>query len=371
MLHEFVSTHRDEIIRRCRMKVAARTTPAPTPAEIEHGVPLFLDQLVRALQLGHSGSADIDETSLLHGQDLLAQGLSMSQVVQDYGDVCQSITELAVETSARIGTDEFRMLNGCLDRAIAGAVTEYGRQRQEAAVSDATSTGRETEQLGFLAHELRDLIHTVMIAFDVVKSGHVGAGGSTSRIIDRSLQRARDLITRSLAEVRLSEGVEQLEDIAMPELIDDLMTGARLEANVRGIQVALDGDGHGAAINADRQILTTAVMNLVQNALKFSRVGSTVTLRVRATAHRVLVEVQDQCGGLAGVSGEELFRPFEQRGNNRSGLGLGLTFARTAIEAIGGTITVSDLPQIGCVFCVDLPRVPMAVKAPAAALALT
>jgi len=368
MLHEFVTTHRDEIIRRCRMKVAVRTTPAPTPSEIEHGVPLFLDQLVMALQLGHSGSADIDETSLLHGQDLLAQGLTMSQVVQDYGDVCQSITELAVETNARIGTDEFRMLNGCLDRAIAGAVTEYGRQRQEAAVSVASSPARETEQLGFLAHELRDLIHTVMIAFDVVKSGHVGAGGSTSRIIDRSLQRARDLITRSLAEVRLSEGVEQLEDISIPALMDDLMAGSRLEANVRGIKMLLDRGGEGAVINADRQILTTAVMNLVQNALKFSRVGSTVTLRVRATAQRVLIEVQDECGGLPGGSGDELFRPFEQRSTNRSGLGLGLTFTKTAIEAIGGKITVRDLPLVGCVFCADLPRVPVAFNAAAAAI---
>lgn len=358
MLFEFVTTHREELIRRCRAKVAARSLPAPTPAEIEHGVPLFLDQLVTALHMGQSGSSAIDGTALLHGRDLLAQGLSVSQVVHDYGDVCQSITELALELNAPITTDDFRMLNGCLDRAIAGAVTEYSREREHALEAAAPKLARETEQLAFLAHELRDLIHTVMIAFDVVKTGRVGASGSTSRIIDRSLQRARDLIARALAEVRLSEGVEHLEVIAIPGFVDDLMVGARLEANVRGTRLALVRGGESASVRADRQILTTAVMNLVHNALKFSRPGSTVTIRVRAAADRVQIEVQDECGGLAAGNPDELFQPFEQRGGNRSGLGLGLAFTRTALEAIGGIVSVRNIPLTGCVFSVDLPSLP-------------
>jgi len=54
MLHEFITLHREEIIRRCREKVAARSVPPPTASEIEHGVPLFLDQLGDALRLGES-----------------------------------------------------------------------------------------------------------------------------------------------------------------------------------------------------------------------------------------------------------------------------------------------------------------------------
>ena len=52
MLHEFISLNRDEIITRCRAKVATRSVPPPTEAEIDHGVPLFLDQLADALRLG-------------------------------------------------------------------------------------------------------------------------------------------------------------------------------------------------------------------------------------------------------------------------------------------------------------------------------
>ncbi len=111
MLSEFIALNREDIIRRCRAKVATRAVPPPTEAEIDHGVPLFLDQLVDVLRLGLSSSPEMVSSAVLHGHDLLRQGFTVSQVVHDYGDVCQSITELAVETSAPISTDDFRMLN--------------------------------------------------------------------------------------------------------------------------------------------------------------------------------------------------------------------------------------------------------------------
>ena len=131
MLQEFIAVHRDEIIRRCRAKVARRSIPPPTEAEINHGVPLFLDQLVHALRLGLLSSPEIGRSAVLHGHELLLQGFTVSQVVHDYGDVCQAITELAVEMDAPISADDFRTLNHCLDDAIAGAVTEYGRERTQ------------------------------------------------------------------------------------------------------------------------------------------------------------------------------------------------------------------------------------------------
>jgi hypothetical protein len=102
MLHEFIAVHRDEIIRRCRAKVASRSVPPPTEAEIENGVPVFLDQLRTALRLGEMTSPEISRSAIQHGHDLLLQGFTVSQVVHDYGDVCQAITELAVELDAPI-----------------------------------------------------------------------------------------------------------------------------------------------------------------------------------------------------------------------------------------------------------------------------
>src|SRR5690349_3125321 len=176
MLHEFVVDHRDEIIRRCRAKVATRSVPPPTVAEIDHGVPMFLDQLVDALRLGLSSSDAIGDAAILHGHDLLRQGFTVSQVVHDYGDVCQSITELAVETNAPISTDDFRTLNRCLDDAIAGAVTEYARERNQSGIDGESARG--SERLGCFAHELRNLMNTSLMAFEVLKTGNVGVGGA-------------------------------------------------------------------------------------------------------------------------------------------------------------------------------------------------
>ena len=148
----------------------------------------------------------------------------MSQVVHDYGDVCQAITELAMETGATISDDDFRMLNQCLDDAIAGAVTEYGRER----TVDARDRDRAgNERLGFLAHELRNLINTAIVAFEVLKTGNVGVGGSTGTVLHRSLMGLDALVGRSLAEVRLTHGVQNREQIQVSRFIDELAPGRR------------------------------------------------------------------------------------------------------------------------------------------------
>jgi signal transduction histidine kinase len=97
----------------------------------------------------------------------------------------------------------------------------------------------------------------------------------------------------------------------------------------------------------------------LQNAFKFTRPRSTVTLRVGASADRVLVEIQDECGGLPAGDVNDLFRPFEQRGADRTGMGIGLAFSRWGAEANGGRLYARNLPDKGCVFTVDLPRSPV------------
>jgi C4-dicarboxylate-specific signal transduction histidine kinase len=83
-----------------------------------------------------------------------------------------------------------------------------------------------------------------------------------------------------------------------------------------------------------------------------------VTLSVGGSADRVLIDVQDECGGLPGEPrGRELVATFEQRSADRSGLGIGLSFSRWGAKANGGRLYARNLPGTGCVFTVDLPRV--------------
>ena len=260
-----------------------------------------------------------------------------------------------------ISTDDFRMLNRCLDDAIAGAVTEFGREQNQYTLTGETARGNE--RAGFLAHEMRNLLNTAIVAFEVLKTGNVGVGGSTGTVLHRSLMRARALTGRSLAEVRLIQGVQNREQFPVAGFIDELALAATIEGSSRGIELRVMPVEDGIVIEADRQVLTAVVMNLLQNAFKFTRAGTTVVLRVGASAERVLIEIQDECGGLPIGNVNELFRPFEQRGGDRTGLGLGLAFSRWGVEANNGRISARSLPETGCVFTVDLPRVPVPAMA--------
>jgi signal transduction histidine kinase len=168
---------------------------------------------------------------------------------------------------------------------------------------------------------------------------------------------ARALVGRSLAEVRLTRGIQNRDKFLVSEFIQELAPAATLEASARGIGLTVIPVEEGVAIEADRQVLAAVVGNLLQNAFKFTRPRTIVTLRVSASAERVLIEIQDECGGLPGGNVNELFRPFEQRSADRTGLGLGLAFSRWGVEANNGRIRARSLPDRGCVFTVDLPRI--------------
>lgn len=355
MLHEFITTHRDEIISRCIDKVATRTIPPPTAASINHGVPVFLDQLIQALRPGFVANAHIANSAIQHGHDLLLQGYTVSQVVHDYGDVCQVVTQLAMDFNAPIGTADFRVLNRCLDDAIAGAVSQYGSERNQSTIDSANARG--TERLGFLAHELRNLINTALIAFEVLKTGEVGIKGSTGDVLDRSLQGIRSLAEHSLAEVRLSHGIYNIVRVPIAELTSQIIPSAKMEAKARGVTLIAPPVQSDAAIDGDRQILSAIIGNLLQNAFKFTKPGTPVTLRVGASAERVLIEVEDECGGLVGGNAHEVFRPFEQHNADRTGLGLGLAFSRWGAQVNNGRLYARNLPGKGCIFTLDLPRV--------------
>jgi signal transduction histidine kinase len=365
-LHEFITRQRDEIIKRARAKVAARAAPLATTHELANGVPLFLTQLVGILgeeaaldarphaDLGQTPGVNVDSSALgrsagEHGADLLGQGYTIAQVVHDYGDICQAITELALELKLPIGTDDFRTLNRCLDNAIASAVTEYSRSR------DVDSIGAETRRQGFFAHELRNYLNTAMLAFQAVKSGKVGVSGSTFEVLERSLRGLRELIDRSVSEVRLAAGTHQRERLRVAEFIEEMEINASADATNRGLQFSVESVDNKLLVDVDRHLFASAISNLLQNAFKFTRISGHVKVRIHSTVDRVSIEVEDECGGLLPGAAEAMFRPFEQRGSDRAGLGLGLAISRQAIEADGGKISLRDIPGKGCVFTVEMP----------------
>ncbi len=346
MLHEFITEHRSEIIARCRGKLSSRPAPRPTDDELEHGVPLFLDQIAETLRSKLNAKTAMAKSATAHGSELSRRGFTVAQVVHDYGGVCQTVTELAVEMKVQISANEFKIFNLCLDEAIAEAVTEYVRLREY----------EGKERLGHLAHELGNLLNGACLAYDVLKTGNVGIGGSTGALLGNSLTGLRNVIDRELAEVRLGSGIQHREQVVVFDFIEDLEVAATIEAKTRALHFSVVTVAEDVTIVADRQILASVVTNLLHNAFKFTRTNGHIVLRARATADRVFIEVEDQCGGLPPGRAEELFTPYEQRSEDRSGVGLGLSICERGARANGGDIHARNNPGIGCVFSVDLPR---------------
>jgi signal transduction histidine kinase len=372
VLHEFLITNRADLIDRCCLKVAKRAAPRGGIAELHHGIPRFLDQLIETLQVeqipepsrslrisGPSGggpvASEIAVTAALHGRELSERGFTVDQVVHDYGDLCQAITDLAFERNVLIDIDEFRTLNRCLDNGIADAVKEYVFQRES--LLGHRSVTALNEQLGFLAHELRNHLHTATLAMVAIKSGRVGPTGATGALLDRALIGMRNLIDRTLAGVRLTAGMpSRAQLISLADFIADLKISAALEAQTRECKFFVGDVDPGLALDVDREIMLSAVGNLLQNAFKFTHLHSEVRLNAYAAADRIRIDVEDHCGGLPPRAAEEMFKPFTQSGEDRSGMGLGLAICQRSVEANNGILRVRDIPNSGCVFTIDLPR---------------
>jgi signal transduction histidine kinase len=353
MLHEFIDLNRDVIISGTRERVRSRPWPSVAPGEVEDGVPLFLTQLSETLRLEATSAPfppdAIGAAAARHGGDLVRLGFTVSQVVHDYGDICQTITALAVEQRAPISVEEFHTLNRCLDTAIAEAVTEHARVTAEA------RSAEETERLGHAAHDLRDTLTTATLAFHALKRGTVAINGSTGALLGQSLMSLREVVERTLSEVRLEAGKQRRVRLPVVTFIHEIAATGLLHSEYRHIQFTVEPIDPALSIDADPQLLTSAMMNLLHNAFKNTPSGGHVVLRARAERQRLLIETEDECGGIPEGKGD-LFQVFgNRRGSDRSGLGLGLSIARKAVRAHGGEIRVRNMPGKGCVFTIELP----------------
>ncbi|MGK5035607.1 sensor histidine kinase [Janthinobacterium sp. LB3P118] len=381
MMHIFLAENRAELERRCRDKVAKRPLRFSTEMQLREGIPIFLDQLIRTLkaeEAGHmakslaiSGPADgnalatseLADSATTHGGQLLALGYSVSQVVHDYGDLCQAVSDLALARGEQFAVEEFRTLNRCLDNGIAEAVSEF-TQRRDVLIANEQALAL-SQRIGFFAHELRNHLGTAGLAVAALKQGGMDVAGATGAVLDRSLVGLRTLIDRSLAEVRVEAGLTlQRSVFFLSNFISELGYSAKLEADLLRCTLIVEEVAPLLQLDADQDLLLCAVGNLLQNAFKFSAPNGTVVLRAYANGERIRIEVEDNGAGLSPQAADDLFLPFTQGGANKTGPVLGLSIARRSVEANGGTLSVESVSGHGCVFIIDLPRHAGAVATP-------
>ncbi len=372
MLHLLLADNRDALIERCRLKVAHRASPPMLWEGMNRGIPVFLDLLIQTLRLEQAGAAkqslavsgpadgnpahsQIGTTASQHGQELAQHGYTVDQVVHDYGDLCQAITDLAIEKNEPIGVNEFRTLNRCLDNAIADAVMEFSDQR-ELDIEDGRMQGVK-QKLEFLTHEMSNHLNGAMVALKAMKTGKVGLNGATGDVLGHSLMGLRELLDGALARMHVTAGHAPSGQLfPLAPFMAEIETSASPLAEIGHCQLSVLIRGTDLALMGERDMLKSAVVNLLQNAFKFTAPVTTVQLNVYPDRDRIRIQVLDRCGGLPPGAAGQLFTPFTQLHQDKSGMGLGLAICKRIVQANHGIVSVHNHEGMGCAFTIDLPR---------------
>lgn len=217
--------------------------------------------------------------------------------------------------------------------------------------------GELREQTGAFGHELRDLLNTAILAFTALKEGNLSATGATGSVLERNLESQRDLINRTMAHLaNITTGLTRTDLFSLAGLVEEVKRAARVAAKVRGCTISVAPVDKRLTISGNRDLLYGVLTSLVQNAFKFTRDHTEVTLRAYAIANSIYIAAQDHCGGLGTNDVEHLFMPFTQHGKVRTGLGLGLSTARQHVESMNGMLEARDLPGEGCAFTIRLSK---------------
>jgi signal transduction histidine kinase len=357
-MHEFIEARKADILQACLGKLR-ETREGQTDAELLNELPRFMDSFVALLRrdakLGETETVQQSTVRrLIETDDAVkraltrkSQGFDITRVIHDYEVFCDKLNDLAAKEHLVFASREHQLMNIFLDEALARGIEAF------TAATAADEREDRAQVLGSLAHEIRNAANGASLAFAMIRRGQVGVSGRTADVVQRSLGRIEALVQNSLVEAKLHGKLPvRKESLGLAELLGHVVEGAYPE---RGIQVRVEV-GHDLRADADARLITTAISNLLQNALKFTRDCGYVTLRARETGDTMVIEVEDQCGGLPEGASESLFKPFVQGAPDPRGVGLGLHIVRGAIEAHGGTVTAKDLPGVGCVFTVTLPR---------------
>jgi signal transduction histidine kinase len=188
-----------------------------------------------------------------------------------------------------------------------------------------------------------------------LKRGAVAINGSTGAVLGRSLMGLRGLVDSTLSDIRLAANQQHSEPLSLTEFLNDIAVAGSLDAEYRGLQFVIEPVDAELTVSSDPQLLSSAVMNLLNNAFKFTRPGGRVVLRAYHQDRRLRIEVEDECGGIPESKGDPFQSFGDQRGGDRTGLGLGLSIARKAVRAHGGDIQIRNTPGKGCVFLIEIP----------------
>ena len=303
---------------------------------------------------------------------VIAAFLIQKQILSRFGKLTQDINRITAsgDTSTRIslgGRDELNLVAGTINGMLAALQESESELREGLKREGDARRGLEEEirkRIEFtraLVHELKTPITPVLAATELL----------LEEIKDERLLKLTQSIDRSASN--LNRRIDELLDLARGEietlqlaletvdplsLLKDISQEMTPVASRNKQSLSLELPSSIPAVLADRGRLRQIVLNLLDNAFKFTPQGGTVTLKAKEDGANLVVEVQDTGPGISKEDRERLFEPYYRRIEDRerlSGLGLGLALAKRFVELHGGQIWVTSRKGKGSTFGFSLP----------------
>jgi two-component system OmpR family sensor kinase len=213
--------------------------------------------------------------------------------------------------------------------------------------------------LADVSHELRTPLARLQLAIALARQSPEKTAHSLARI-EREADRLEEMVAELLTLSRLESGsATATEYFYLSEIMEMVAEDARFEAQQKGVEINVMAQQNGARepmLSGNGRLVARALENVVRNAMRFSRAGQAVSIRLGGGRAGTKVVVSDQGPGVAPDMLDTLFEPFVQgEGMVSQGYGLGLAIAQRAIKAHGGTIKAANDSASGLIVTIWLP----------------
>jgi signal transduction histidine kinase len=372
-VHQIIEENVDRIIARFAAAVHEAELPSRNISreEIVDKLGRFLAVMAATVKAGKDAAPASIDAATEHGRQRWHEGYDLKSVVREYGLIRQIVLEVLEANSDEPRTmQELEGLTRFLQASVADAAVEFAtmaeRQVREALDEAQRATRAREDVVSIVSHDLKnplDVIHgNVQLLLRQLDTEDPPSTDARFRKRFEAMRRASDrmseLIGGMLDLARLNAGELNLtmQNAHGRALLSDTFEQLSTLAEQRSVRLvaAVDDD---FVCRCDARRISQALQNLASNAIKYSPIGGTVTLRLGCSSEECTFDVIDAGPGIPQDQIPHLFDRFNRSSDAaRGGTGLGLAIAKSLVELHGGTISVESTLGQGSTFRLTLPR---------------
>ena len=347
-LADFIEAHQQQLVLLWQEHARERLELQLDESALLDHLPDFVSDLVEALR-SDEGRWPHVESAKGHGRQRLKVGVDIGSLTREMTLVGEMVAELAEQHGEIFPCNDLLRLMSLIGQGAAASVSAYAKVRDEQLAEQAA------QHFSFIAHEIRNPLHNARLAADVLARVPESDREQYRKRLDLALTQLENLVDDSLIEARLYGeprlDVKPVHSVALVE-----QAHRDLLEQITEKRLVVEQEVEDFTIEADPTLLGSALVNLMRNAVKFTRESGRIVVTARHGKGSAAFAVRDECGGIPEDFVPKLFKHFSQARSEKGGSGLGLLIVKQAVEAHGGTVTVENEPGRGCCFRLELPR---------------